>query len=134
MNAAAPPAPGSSPAIALLHELRNAGVTLTPAIDYDGPPDVLTPVMLNRIRGHKPAMLRLLINPYRVTCTVNPQRQRVCDLIADAYDRDVLEAMHLARTWYAAMDHARRTRHHDPDAAAWAALVAAGATATTRET
>ena len=128
MSTAAPPAVASAPgsdAIALLADLRAAGVTLTPAIDYDGPPDALTDATLQRIRDHKPALLRLLVNPYRHRC-INPQRQRVCDLIADAYDRDVLKAMHLARTWYAAMDDARRTRHRDPDAAAWAALEAVG--------
>ena len=136
MSTAAPPAAGSAPgsdAIALLAELRAAGVTLTAAIDYDGPPDVLTEATLHRIRQHKPALLRLMVNPYRRRCE-NPQRQRVCDLLAAVYDTDPLRCMDLARTWYGAMDHARRTRHRDPDAAAWSALVAADATATTRGT
>ena len=96
----------ASEAIRLLADLRTAGVTVTAAIDIDGPADALTDATLQRIRDRKPALLRLLVNPYRHRC-INPQRQRVCDLIADAYDRDPLEAMHLAKTWQTAIDAAR---------------------------
>ncbi len=112
-------------AIAVLADLRSAGVTVTAEVELAGPADFLTDERLDAIRRHKPALLRLLANPYRHRC-INPQRQRVCDVLADAYDRDPLEAMHLAKTWYGEMDDARRTRHRDPDAAAWAALQAAG--------
>ena len=121
MTTATPP---DADAIAVLADLRSAGVTVTAEVELVGPADFLTDERLAAIRHHKPTILRLLVNPYRHRC-INPPRQRVCDLIADAYDRDVLEAMHLARTWYAAMDDARRTRHPsggNPDAAAWAAL------------
>ncbi|MEM6852844.1 MAG: hypothetical protein AAF593_00360 [Planctomycetota bacterium] len=106
-------------AIGLLAELRSAGVTLTPAIDLDGPAERLDPDTLARVRHHKPALLRLLVNPYCHTCVVNPQRQQVCDRLADAYDRDPLWCADLARRWYSAMDDARRRGDADPDASAW---------------
>lgn len=114
------PAPGntghtSGVAIDLLHELRAVGVTLTPAIDFDGPADAMTDTTLGRIRQHKPALLRLLVNPYRHTCIEHPERQKACDLLADAYDRDPLACIELAKRWYDAYTV-------DGDAAACVAL------------
>lgn len=45
----------------LLDDLRAAGVIIAPAIDLDGPDDVLTDDVLVRVRKHKPALLRLLV-------------------------------------------------------------------------
>lgn len=105
----------SGVAIDLLAELHAAGVTLTPAIDFDGPADAMTDATLDRIRQHKPALLRLLVNPYRHTCIEHTERQKVCDLLADAYDRDPLACMELAKRWYDV--HAA-----GGDVAAWASL------------
>lgn len=106
-------------AIDLLRELQHAGITLRPALDVEGD---FTDAALDLIRVHKPALLRLLVNPYRHVCMSHPQRQRVCDLLADAYDTDPLRCMELAETWYRSLDHLRNNAHPDPDAAAWTAL------------
>ena len=116
------PAAPTEQAASLLHDLRAAGVTVVAAIDVDGPADVLSQAQLDAIRCHKPALLRLLVNPYLWTCTANPHRQRVTDRLAKAWDRDPLEARWLAARWYTAMDAARDAGHRDPDAEAWKAL------------
>lgn len=105
----------------LLAELRDAGVTVTPAIDFDGPTEALTDDTLELIHQHKSALLRLLVNPYRHTCIEHPERQKVCDLLADAYDRDPLWCMELAKAWYEA--RASAPVDSDRDAVAWATLL-----------
>lgn len=106
------PTHGESVAMNLLLELCGAGISLTAALDVEGD---FTEATLARIRQHKPALLRLLVNPYRHVCIENPDRQKVCDLLADAFDRDPLACMALAKRWYEIQAVAG-------DAAAWAAL------------
>lgn len=105
-------------ACSVLEGLRSRGVTLTPAIDWAGPPEVEADGTLDLIRLHKPALLRLLVNPYRHTCTTNPHRQQVCNLLADVYDRDPLRCLDLKELWYRAIDTARAAKQPDPDATA----------------
>ena len=54
--------PHMSPSALIMH-CRDLGITLTPALDFDGPADALGEDVIALIRSQKPALLRLLVGP-----------------------------------------------------------------------
>jgi hypothetical protein len=57
----------------LLMTCRDRGITVTPALDLDGPDDALGEELIALLRSQKPAVLRLLVGP----TTADP-RAEVC--------------------------------------------------------
>jgi hypothetical protein len=65
--------------IDLLTTCRDRGVTLSPALDFDGPDDALGDDTIALIRAHKPDLLRLLVGPP----TANPRADACPDWRAE---------------------------------------------------